>query len=75
VAINPQLQIGDLIVATSLAQHDLDITAFGHKKGYVPGGKVFVESSEKLRQLAKKVAKIKGLRLKKAYNFGDHCRA
>ena len=37
-AINPKLNIGDMIVATKLCQHDLDITAFGHPFGYVPGG-------------------------------------
>ncbi|MBL3519550.1 5'-methylthioadenosine/adenosylhomocysteine nucleosidase [Aliarcobacter lanthieri] len=55
-AINPNLHIGDLIIADKLCQHDLDITAFGHKNGYVPGGKIFVETSEELRQIAKKVA-------------------
>ncbi len=62
-AINEQLHIGDLVVATKLCQHDLDITAFGHPYGYVPEGKVYVESSEHLRLLAKEVAKQKGLKL------------
>jgi adenosylhomocysteine/aminodeoxyfutalosine nucleosidase len=56
-AINENLKIGDLIIATKLCQHDLDITAFGHPYGYVPESKVFVESDEKLNQIAKKVAK------------------
>lgn len=55
-AINPELKIGDLIIADKLCQHDLDITAFGHPHGYVPEGKVFVETSNELRQIAKKVA-------------------
>lgn len=54
--INPNLKIADLIVATKLAQHDLDITAFGHPMGYVPGGSVFVESDVALRDVAKEVA-------------------
>lgn len=29
-AISPSLKVGDLIIATKLSQHDLDITAFGH---------------------------------------------
>ena len=33
-AISPSLKVGDLVVATKLAQHDLDITAFGHPFGY-----------------------------------------
>lgn len=55
--INPKLKIGDLIIADKLCQHDLDITAFGHPNGFVPGGSVFVETSEKLRTIAKDVAK------------------
>ncbi len=55
-AINPKLKIGDLIAATSLCQHDLDITAFGHPFGYVPEGKVFVDSDKLLLSIAKDVA-------------------
>lgn len=55
-AINPKLKIGDLIVATKLCQHDLDITAFGHPFGYVPEGAVFVESDKKLLEISKEVA-------------------
>lgn len=54
--INPSLKIGDLIIADKLCQHDLDITAFGHPCGYVPGGKVFVHTTERLREIAKEVA-------------------
>jgi len=58
--INPSLKIGDLIVATKLSQHDLDITAFGHPMGFVPGGSVFVETDTSLIQMAKEVAKELG---------------
>ena len=54
--INPSLKIGDLIVATKLSQHDLDITAFGHPMGFVPGGSVFVETDKSLIAIAKEVA-------------------
>jgi len=56
-AINPKLKIGDLIAATSLCQHDLDITAFGHPYGFVPEGSVFVESDKTLLAVANEVAK------------------
>lgn len=56
-AVNPRLKIGDLIVATKLAQHDLDITAFGHPHGFVPGGAVYVESDKALTQISKNVAR------------------
>jgi len=54
--INPSLKIGDLIVASKLSQHDLDITAFGHPMGFVPGGSVFVEADRELIALSKEVA-------------------
>jgi len=55
-AISPQLNIGDLIVATKLCQHDLDITAFGHPYGYVPEGDQFVQTDVDLLGLAGQVA-------------------
>jgi adenosylhomocysteine/aminodeoxyfutalosine nucleosidase len=55
--INPKLKIGDLIVANKLSQHDLDITEFGHPFGYVPGGSVYIETDEKLKNIALEVAK------------------
>jgi len=62
-AVNPNLKVGDLVVATKLAQHDLDITAFGHPHGFVPEGKQFVESDATLRELAKVVAAEMDLKL------------
>ena len=62
--INPELKIGDLIVAEKLSQHDLDITIFGHAHGYVPEGAVFVESDKKLVAIAKDVANKKDIKWK-----------
>ena len=59
-AISEKLKVGDLIVATKLAQHDLDITAFGHPFGYVPEGAVYVEADKELIDLSKEVAKEMG---------------
>ena len=61
--INPELKIGDLIVANKLCQHDLDITAFGHPHGYVPGGGVFVETDEKLKNIALEVASENNIKI------------
>lgn len=61
--INSELKIGDLIIADKLCQHDLDITAFGHPNGFVPGGKVFVETTTSLREIAKKVANENNLKV------------
>ncbi|ENN5833929.1 5'-methylthioadenosine/adenosylhomocysteine nucleosidase [Campylobacter lari] len=62
-AFNPSLEIGDLIYATKLAQYDLDITAFGHPLGYVPGNEIFIKTDDKLNNLAIEVAKVLGVKL------------
>ena len=62
-AINPNLKIGNLIAATKLAQHDLDITAFGHPFGFVPEGKQFIEADMSLVAKAKEVAQEMNLDL------------
>jgi adenosylhomocysteine/aminodeoxyfutalosine nucleosidase len=59
-AISPDLKVGDLIIATKLSQHDLDISAFGHPFGFVPEGKVFVEADKNLISLGKEVAREMG---------------
>jgi len=63
-AVSAELKVGDLIIASQLCQHDLDITAFGHPHGYVPEGKQFVQADKSLNSLAKKVAKSIDLKLK-----------
>jgi len=63
-AISNELNIGDLIIADGLCQHDLDITAFGHPFGYVPEGEVCIPTDVGLRNIAKDIAKSKGLTLK-----------
>lgn len=65
-AINENLKIGDLIYADKLCQHDLDICAFGHPKGFVPEGSVFVKTNEKLNDIAKQVASQEKINIKKA---------
>ncbi len=62
-AINPSLKIGDLIMASSLVQHDVDITAFGHPYGFIPESSVMIESDVKLRAIAKNVASRLGVEL------------
>jgi adenosylhomocysteine/aminodeoxyfutalosine nucleosidase len=63
-AISEDLSIGDLVIADGLCQHDLDITAFGHPHGYVPEGEVCIWTDPGLREIAKKVAYDKGIKLK-----------
>ena len=63
-AVSPELKVGDLVVATKLSQHDLDITAFGHPYGFVPEGAVFVEADKDMIELSKKVASKMGKSVK-----------
>jgi adenosylhomocysteine/aminodeoxyfutalosine nucleosidase len=63
-AVSPELKVGDLVVATKLSQHDLDITAFGHPYGFVPEGAVFVEADKAMIELSKNVASKMGKNVK-----------
>jgi adenosylhomocysteine/aminodeoxyfutalosine nucleosidase len=63
-AVSPDLKVGDLVVATKLSQHDLDITAFGHPFGFVPEGAVFVEADKEMIELSKNVASSMGKSVK-----------
>ena len=52
-----------MIVASKLSQHDLDITAFGHPHGFVPGGDIFVNTNDKLNKIALEVAKQNNIKI------------
>lgn len=43
-----ELNIGDIVIGKKLVQHDFDITAFGHQKGYISNVGQFIESDDKL---------------------------
>jgi len=47
--------VGDVVVGTSLVQHDFDITAFNHDKGYIPNVGVFINTDEYLVNLTKEI--------------------
>lgn len=47
-SLNDELEIGDIVIGKKLVQHDFDITAFGHEKGYITDtGRIF-ESDDNL---------------------------
>lgn len=45
---NQELQIGDIVIGKTLVQHDFDITAFGHPKGYISNVGERIKSDENL---------------------------
>ena len=62
-SLNPDLHIGDIVYATFTAQHDLDLTAFGHPHGFVPGINVFEHTDDKLNRIASAVAKKHNIKI------------
>ncbi|RDU63176.1 5'-methylthioadenosine/adenosylhomocysteine nucleosidase [Helicobacter sp. MIT 14-3879] len=62
--LREDLKVGDIILATSLCQYDVDITAFGHKLGFIPESKIYINTNESLNCIAKKVAKKQNINLK-----------
>lgn len=47
-SVNDMLQIGDVVIGQDVVQHDFDITAFGHSKGYITGVGNSIKCDEKL---------------------------
>ena len=45
---NDQLDIGDIVIGDKIVQHDFDITAFGHPKGYISNVGQYLESDNAL---------------------------
>lgn len=48
-SVNSMLNIGDVIIADHVVQHDFDITAFDHSKGYITGvgDKIICDNTKK----------------------------
>jgi len=53
--LNKSLKIGDIVIGEKLVQHDFDITAFNHEKGYIPNIGIYTKSDSNLVSLAKEV--------------------
>ena len=45
---NDELDIGDIVIGQKIVQHDFDITAFGHPKGYISNVGQYVKSDAQL---------------------------
>ena len=46
--LTDELSIGSLVVGEKLVQHDFDITAFNHEKGYIPDIGVYMNADDYL---------------------------
>lgn len=55
-ALNSDLNIGDIVIANRLIQHDFDITAFDHNKGYITGVGDYIYCDENLINKFEKAA-------------------
>lgn len=57
---NDELDIGDIVIGGKLVQHDFDITAFGHKKGYISNvGDHIRSDSELIKKFETVISNIK----------------
>lgn len=50
--ISKELKVGDIVIGEKLVQHDFDITAFNHEKGYIPNVGTFIDSDQYLSKIA-----------------------
>ena len=57
--ISDKLKVCDIVIGEKLVQHDFDITAFNHEKGYIPNVGVYIDSDTYLVNIAKECIKNK----------------
>lgn len=56
-ALDEKLDVGDVVFSNKVAHHDVDLTAFGYKKGQLPSYEQYFIASSHLIELAKDAAK------------------
>ena len=59
--LDPNLNVGDVIISTEVRHHDVDVTAFGYEKGQLPANPAAFLPNEQLVEMAKKQAEKLGL--------------
>jgi adenosylhomocysteine nucleosidase len=57
-AVDPSLEVGDIVISTDALQHDLDVTALGYALGQVPGEVLSWAADPALRNLAMQAAAV-----------------
>lgn len=59
-SLNENIEIGDVVIAEKLVQHDFDITAGGHEKGYITNtGKYFYSDKDLVEKARKTMQEMK----------------
>lgn len=51
--VDSSLKVMDVVIGEKLVQHDFDITAFNHEKGYIPNVGKFIDGDDYLLNIAK----------------------
>lgn len=55
--VDESLSVGDIVLGEKLVQHDFDITAFDHEKGYIPSVGTYIDCDTYLLTVADSVLK------------------
>ena len=55
--VDESLSVGDIVLGEKLVQHDFDITAFDHEKGYIPSVGTYIDCDTYLLTVADGVLK------------------
>lgn len=53
--VSSKLSVGDIVIGEKLVQHDFDITAFDHEKGYIPKVGTYINADTYLLTLASRI--------------------
>ncbi len=52
-SISEEVNLKDIVIGTKMVEHDFDITAFNHEKGFIPGIGVYINNSRELVDICK----------------------
>ncbi|WP_373820289.1 5'-methylthioadenosine/S-adenosylhomocysteine nucleosidase [Glaesserella sp.] len=59
--LDPNLNVGDIVISTEVRHHDVDVTAFGYAKGQLPGNPSAFTADAHLIEIAMKESQKAGL--------------
>ena len=59
------LKVGDIVISDETLYHDVDVTAFGYKKGQLPANPAVFLSDKNLAGLAEEIALLQGQNVKR----------